>query len=265
MLEKCINKYFELYVKEDNDYCDTSHIILALEFLLNKSFNEIKETIKNLDVNVTKQEIEEYLANLFSQEQPDVLKRIQDRQNVDKQDFSFEFVKNSSLRYEDELVSKLYQFEPYTLKYYKRYICIVKSKALLLLSIMENINNNDISLVKSLLNDFDIEIVDSKISKTDLMRMIDAFIYNYYLLETKVEAANELKTYYYNKISKESLYKSGINEDGIYPTIELQVKNLNYDDLAGNIKLSERQREELQRNQSKQLKKTAKMIVNLFD
>ena len=45
----------------------------------------------------------------------------------------------------------------------------------------------------------------------------------------------------------------------------LQVKDLNYDDLAGNIKLSERQREELLQSQSKRLKKTAKMIVNLFD
>ena len=116
-----------------------------------------------------------------------------------------------------------------------------------------------------MLNDLDIEIMDGKISREDIIRLIEPMVYNFYRLQEKLESANDLNTYLTEKISEVSLFKSNISEFELYPTMEIQVRNLYYDDIPGNVRLSERQEETLKEERSKMLKKNANMIVDLFD
>jgi hypothetical protein len=131
--------------------------------------------------------------------------------------------------------------------------------------LIEKIGTNDYSSVKSMLNDLDIEIIDGKISREDIIRLIEPMVYNYYRLQEKLESTNDLKTYLSEKISKVSLFKSDISEFELYPTMEIQIRNLDYDYLPGNVRLSERQEKVLKEEQRKNLKKCAKMMADLFD
>lgn len=266
-INKLVYDYFNYYVDDNNDYCDCQHIIFALEYVLNSTLEEIKKNVQGSKVNVTPEQIVTYLNYMFLMEHPEVKKRIENKKNrsINKDNVSYKFLIKSGNDIQDDLICKKYSYEPYTLNYYKKYINIVKRKSLLLLSMIENIGKNNLSLMKPLLNDLDIQISDGKILKEDIVRIIEPMEYNYYLLAQKVKRANNLNTYLYEKISKESLFKAGISEDEMYPTLEIQVRNLEYNDLNGNIRLSKNQEENLKKEQEKRLKRIAKMIVDMFD
>ena len=273
MFKKLLNEYFNSYVNtSEGQYCDVLHIIVALEYILNTPFEDIKDEVSNSKVTVTANQIKVYLDNLFEIENPEVKKRIEERKNqnvankqIDLVNLSDDEIDRMSLSFSDDFTLDRYYFEPYTLEYFKKYVGIVRKKALLLLSIIEKIGNNDISLIESLLNDLDIEVIGGKISRIDVIRLLKPMVYNYYLLKEKLMFANDLKTYLTTKISKEGLYRQEINESEIYPTTEIQVKNLYYDYLPGNVCLSERQKHSLREEQHKSLVKSAKMLINLFD
>ncbi len=233
MLEKLIDKYFNIYEKDSKNYYDVFYVKKVLEFTLNDSFDNIRECVLKCNINVTDEQIKAYLLNLFKSNQLS----IQDSTNISNRTDNID----------------IYQYEPYTLRYYKNYTRICKSKALLLLSIIENISNNNMTSIKPLLNDLDIVIIDGKITKDDIIRIVDAFIYNLYFLETKVEIANDLRIYSYFKISKELLFEKGIDKSKIYPTVLLQVRN---GDRVGNVRLSERQKMDLQKEKIKKNLKT---------
>ena len=267
-----MNKELEIYLNSDKKYYDVKYIIIILEDILNMPLTDIKKVISNSNVTVTGEQIKTYLDELFEMEEPEVKKRIQDRKKqsivnkpIDIVHLSELDIENMSIKFGCQLVADRYYFEPYTLEYYKKYISIIKSKTLLLLSIIENIGTNNFSEVRSLLNDLDIEIVDGKISKEDIIRLIEPMVYNFYRLQEKLKSANDLNTYLTEKIFKESLFKSDISEFELYPTMEIQIRNLDYDYLPGNARLSKRQEEVLEEERNKILKKNANMIVNLFD
>lgn len=272
-MNKELESYFSEYLNNNKEkYCDAIYIITILEDILHMSLYDIKEKIANSNVTVTGEQIKAYLDELFEMEEPEVKKRIQDRENqpivhkpIDLVHLSDLDIEKMSLKFDDELVQDRYYFEPYTLQYYKKYISIIKSKTLLLLSIIEKIGTNDYSSVKSMLNDLDIEIMDGKISREDIIRLIEPMVYNFYRLQERAQRGNDLNTYLTEKISEVSLFKSDISEFELYPTIEIQVRNLYYDDIPGNVRLSERQEETLKEERSKMLKKNANMIVDLFD
>ena len=101
------------------------------------------------------------------------------------------------------------------------------------------------------------------ISKEDIIRLITPTVYNIGELNEKISKANDLSTYLTFKMSKHSLYKDGWSEGEIYPSSSLQVKNLYYDHVRGNVSLSSAQRTELEQEQRRSMKKFAKMIIDL--
>ena len=155
-------------------------------------------------------------------------------------------------------------FEPYTLEYFNRYSNIVRNKALLLLNVIEKIGNRDTISIQDLITELDIQLDGSgNISKEDIIRLITPTVYNIGELNEKISKANDLSTYLTFKMSKHSLYKDGWSEGEIYPSSSLQVKNLYYDHVRGNVSLSSAQRTELEQEQRRSMKKFAKMIIDL--
>lgn len=101
------------------------------------------------------------------------------------------------------------------------------------------------------------------ISKDDIIRLIIPTVYNVNDLNTKLERVNNLSTYLTFKMSRHSLMRDEISEAEIYPSQSLQIKDLRYDYIQGNIRLSENQRKQLEEERRESSKKFAKMFLNL--
>lgn len=156
-----------------------------------------------------------------------------------------------------------YYFEPYTLKYFHIYSTIVRKKANTLLDIIEKIGNRESISINDLLLELDVNLdSNGNISKDDIIRLITPTVYNINELLEKITKANDLSTYLTFKMSKNTLYRDGWSESEVYPTESLQIKNLCYDHIKGNVPLSNNQRVELEEQQRIGMKKISKMMLD---
>ena len=232
--------------------------IIPEELNLSMSINEIIDYIKNADVQLTEQEIKNYLREKFEQDDSELDMRQKNRKrlNGDPTKWTEEDIQNASQQFVDDLAAIKYQYDPYTLEYFKKYIDILKEKSLSLFEIVNKIQNialgkindeDEINKIISLLSEYDIKILENgNIYYQDLIRLLTPLVENVLELKEKVESANSLETYLSFKISKHSLYKDGFTEDDIYPKRALQVKAYEFD-TKGYIRLSHKQREILQK------------------
>lgn len=258
------DSYFE---SVDNQYYDPKFVITILENIFDTNFDDIKNTVNRAQVVVTKEQITEFLEKKWEEENPELKKRIESPKpkrsgNIAK--WTDEDIKASSQEFVDGISAGRYYFEPYTLEYFNRYSNIVRNKTLLLLNVIEKIGNRDTISIQDLITELDISFDGSgNISKEDIIRLITPTVYNIGELNEKVTKANDLSTYLTFKMSMHSLYKDGCSEREIYPSSSLQVKNLYYDYIRGNVPLSSTQRTELEQEQRRSMKKIVKMIIDL--
>lgn len=250
----------------ENKYYDSKIIITILEDILGKKMNTIKKDVNNIQIVVTKEQIEEFLNNKFIEENNELKTRIENptpRQFKNILDWTKKDIEDSSQEFFDNLNALRYRFEPYTLKYFKKYVTIVRKKATLLLDIIEKIGYKDYMSIQETLANLDIQLDDNgNILREDIIRLITPTIYNINELNKKIEEANDLSTYLTFKMSKHSLYRDGFSEEEIYPEQSIQTKNLHYDYIQGNIPLSNNQRKKLEERQRKNRKKCARLIIS---
>lgn len=272
-MEVNMAKYnFEKYFSDsDVKYYDAKTLIVILEDILGKDINAIRNDIDSLKINVDRKQIEEYLDKVFEDENPELKKRIENpkpRKDLVKGrlsllDITIEDIEESSRAFVDQLDAIRYSFEPYTLEYFNRYTDIVRNKAIIILNIIEKIANKDCDSIVDLMMKIDIQLNENgDITKEDIVRLISPFVYNFNMLNEKVNSANNLSTYLDFKISKHSVYKNGWSEGELYPTTTIQVNSLYYDRLPGNIALSDNQRKILQEEESKSRKRFVKDLLD---
>jgi len=261
------NINFESYFNEnENKYYDSHVIINILEDILGKPIDAIKKDVNDNQIIVTKEQIESYLEQKFIEEDPELKKRIErprPKRSRNIAEWTKQDIENSSQEFVDNLSVARYCFEPYTLEYFNRYTVIVRNKVNILLSLIEKIGNKDIQLIQEWLTELDI-VLDEKgnVLKSDIIRLITPTIYNINDLEEKLSKANDLSTYLTFKMSKDSLYKEGLSEREVYPSQSIQIKSTYYDYIQGNVRLSERQRNELEKEESKNRKKIVKLLLD---
>lgn len=262
------SKYFDV---EDIKYYEPRIIITILEDILGKDLNTIKSDIEGLKITIDKQQIVDFLDKTFEEEEPEVKARLENpkprkpRENDGSiwTPWTDEEIKESSQHFGDELTAARYGFDPYTLDYFHKYSNIVRNKAKKILDIIEKIVNKDYSTIVDLLIQLDIKLDENgNITKEDIIRLIPPFIHNYNSLVEKVNNANNLETYLTFKLSKHSVYRNGCSEGELYPTSSIQTKSLYYDYLPGNISLSTNQKETLEKEQRKSMKKLAKTLLD---
>lgn len=157
-----------------------------------------------------------------------------------------------------------YTYEPYTLFYYTQYTTILKSKINKLLSVIDGISSNNASQIDEELNNLDIAIIDNKILKSDIMRLIIPTIYNIKALKSKINEANNLNTYLTNKTSKHDLLRRGISEDEIYPSKSIIINHLEYVGIPGYVELTEKQKKKLRGKMDKRIEHIASLIIDMF-
>lgn len=258
-----INNFFN---NPNDKYYDANYVINVLESMIGKTITNIKESINSSNITVNENDIKKFLKDTLATENKELKARMEKSRPsgpINLVECSKLDIEESTQRFMDELDYKRYEYVPYTLKYYKKYTSILKNKINRLLNIIENIGIKNYKDIQDDLLDLDI-ILDNKgnILKSDIIRLITPTTYNIERLEEKTNEANNLSTYLTNKLSLDILYKSGCSESEIYPNAELQIKNLLYSDLPGDVKLSDNQKDELREKQSKSIKIISKILVD---
>lgn len=234
-------------------YYDAKYIIHVLEDMLEMSIPSIKERVKSSNVTVTEYQIRIFLIDTLAKENPYLEARLENpRKNIDLVTCTQQDILESYQNFRDDLDFARYDYEPYTLKYYKKYIRRLKYRISKLLYIIENIGIKNYNAIQDDLLDLDI-ILDSNnnILKSDIIRLITPTIYNIEKLEEKTNEANNLSTYLTNKISLHDPDKNGRLGEGRYPSKTLQMKNLFYCDLNGYVNLTEKQKQECKKLDNK--------------
>ncbi len=282
------NLNFQKYFDEDNYYYDSKYIITILETMLGINFEEIKRTVNDSKVLLTEEQIEAFLKQRLVEEDPELKQRIEERKlkqekiakerrkkseqgAEEKLSFNFkpltdEEIKEQGQAIADSIAIGRYQFEPYTLKYFNKYIGIVRSKLLTLLDIIEKIGNKNVTSVQDFMTELDIVLDENgNIPKEDIIRLLTPTIYNFLNLNKKVEEANELSTYLTFKMSEHSLMRDGWSESEVYPQKSLQNKDLYGFNGNENVQLSSRQEKERREKQKRNNEAGAKLILSLFD
>ena len=251
----------------NNYYCSPIIIIKILEDILGKPINEIINDINNTKIIVTENEIREFLDNTFAEREPEVKHRIENpkpKKEFDPTKWAQDSAEKSTRAFMDQLTADEYRFEPYTLKYFNNYTKILKTKILTLLNLIEKIGTKKTRSIKKELIELDIILSkDDNILKMDIIRLIQPTVYNIQKLNEKVTEANNLSTYLSFKMSKYSLAREGFSESEIYPHKSLQVKNLSFGNLPGDVRLSNNQKQQLREEQDKNIKSVAKILLHL--
>jgi len=264
-----MNNIINKYLIDGADYYSPKILIKIIEDLLGKKFNAIKEEVSNANITITKEEILECLDKTFEEENPELKRRIENpKPRVKKNllEMTREDIKRSSQEFVDQIAAARYKFEPYALDYFKKYVKIVKNKAILLLDIIEKLSLKESKLIQENLNNLDIVLAfEEYISKEDIIRLISPTIHNIKTIEEKIENGNKPSTYLTFKLSKHGLYKDGWSEGEIYPSTSIQIKNVYYDHMNGNVPLSENQRNVLAEEENRRIKKHAKIILDALD
>lgn len=258
---------WNVYFKGDNKYYDVKYLRTVLESLLDSSIEDIRKNINNCDVKLTEKQIKEFLNSKLEEENPELKKRRETSKNrnwIDLSKCTQKDIEESSQNFIDELDMVRYTYEPYTLFYYTHYTTILKSKINKLLYVIDGISSNNVSQIEEELNNLDINIIDNKILKSDIMRLIIPTIYNIDTLKSKTNEANNLDTYLTNKLSKHYLLRRGISEGEIYPSKSIIMNHLDYDGIPGYVKLSEKQKKKLREKMDKRIKHNANFIIDMF-
>lgn len=261
------NLNFEDYFNSLNDeYYDSKIIITILENILDKKIEDIKSDINSMSIIVTDEQIKEFLNKRFKEENSEIKERIENpipRPNKSILEMEESDIESLAQDFFDYLIAGRYHFEPYALKYFNKYVTILKNKLFILLNIIEKIGNKESLVIKDILDDIDIQIdSNGSISREDIIRLIVPTVYNINELIEKVEQANDLSTYLTFKMSKHRLLKNDLSEDEIYPSESIQIKSLYYNHIKGNVPLSNNQKDKLKQQLRKCMKITAQALLD---
>ena len=156
-----------MFESNKNEYIDISELKKIIYEVLNlNSFEEVREYINNLNVRVIEDDIIIFLEHKFMMEDPSLKRSIENRTNT---------TNNNTEQFMEKVMENLkasrYSFDPYTLKYYKNYIKILKKKLNKFFDIIDN-NVDNATLEK-----YDITIKENQILTKDAERMINPILY----------------------------------------------------------------------------------------
>ena len=266
-----INNNYSSYFNEKVKFYNSEIIITILEDCLNKDIATIKKELVELKINITNEQIVEFLDKKFEEENPEIRTRVKNPKplkplsdKVDLVKITDEDIEESTQHFADQLTAARYNYDSYTLDYFKKYTNIVRNKSTKILDIILKISNKETSDIVDLLVELDIQLDENgNISKEDIVRLVSPFVHNYNGLVEKINNANNLETYLTFKLSKHSLYRQGCSEGELYPISSIQTRTFHYDYLPGNVPLSEKQKKYLSEQHS--YSSAAKLILNLFD
>ena len=123
------------------------HMMIVDELKLPMSFNEIKTFIKECNISITADEIKEFLDKKMVEEEPGLKEKIEKEMKTSSI-ITFTGDEGEDKRRIDASVEKMkdmataskYYFEPYSLKYFKTYVSILKKKCSALFDVLADLD-----------------------------------------------------------------------------------------------------------------------------
>ena len=238
-------------------------IIQILEVELGKNYDEIKRECSEAKITISEDEIKEYLKKIYEKEKEERLSKVNGI-NDEVEEASADFAKN--------LMASSYHYEPYTYKYFSRYKDILDDRIAALFEIIDLLNSYFSGLLdaegkrklETYIKDLDLELDGKKIHIDDVIRIVVPLIYNIETVENLVTRANNVETYREFKISLDSIHRNGFTEKDVYPSIGLQVKNLDVEFEKGLVPLSNKQKEYLYAENEKHMSQAIDLVLNLI-
>ena len=245
------------YLKKGSNYSKPEYLKTILEDTLDTKLEELKKEVIQSEVVVTEDEIRNFLTKTLEEENPELKVRIESPKVIRNKKMG-EWKKSDFNEMATEVFDKLsyrrYEFDSYTLDYFKKYVEILKNKAILLLDIIDGISTHNYENISDNLIDLDIQLdKNGNILHDDIKRLINPTISNIKELREYVLKANTLTTYLTFKMTKESLEHNWVDENYIYPTVNLQEKSIYDNYFKGNVALSSRQYESIVKNKDMEL------------
>ncbi len=233
------------------------HRMVVDELKLSMSFESIEVFVETCKITLTEEEIENFLDKVMDEEKPTLKEQLNQPYKPNSKNIlecTKEDIHKAASAFGTEILKSRYVFEPYSLQYFKKYTSILKEKCGTLLEIL-----NDLIKIKDdtiqeeewdRIIDLDFHINEfGDVYFSDIERLTNAIIYNVSDLYDKVAKGNSVQTYLTCKVSKDSIARAGIFESEIYPSKEVQIKDLYYSYRYEFIALSNSQKETLKKEQ----------------
>lgn len=239
------------------------HKVIIEESKVDMSFNELKKFIEECEISVTEDEIKKFLDKKRNENYTG--SKVSSKNNgssiLIQEDTTSEELEKAM---KDALDYQCSSFDPYILEYFKKYVAILKVKCANLFKLLECLDKkNEMSDEESeVLSSLDIH-TDEKgnIYWKDVNRLCEAIIYNINDLYKKVQEGNNLNTYLDFKNSKEQLGRDGFfDKEEIYPSEEIQIKDVTRGNLPEFIALTEKQKVELRKENLRNFSKFLDII-----
>ena len=236
-------------------------MLIVEELNPSMSYKKIEEFIKNADITITPEQIKKYLAKKMLEENPKLKEKLNEIENTgskinltDNKEESERKIAASVEKFKNEIESYRYYFSPYSLEYFKIYVSRLKEKLTALFDLvreLEKIKSGELQ-ASSCQNIIDLDFhinEDGNLYYEDVNRLAEAIVYNVKDLYDKIIKGNDAATYLNFKISLDGIYRNDLSEDEIYPSKEIQVKNL-YDRYPKEfVSLSNKQEEQLKQEE----------------
>ena len=258
-----IDKYVDLLnryaIYGENGYFIDPFIIntiLVDELKLHMSFSEMEKFVNEAGITITEDEIKMFLDKKMDEEEPTLREEIEKAYKPISNNpakWTDEDIKRESRRFGLSILRTRYQFEPYSLKYFKIYTSILKKIGKTLFSVLEDLGkckSGELTKeAKQRFLDLDFHISNGDIYITDAERLADAIIYNFKDLYEKIKQGNNPETYLSFKESKHSFMKDGIMEGELYPSEEIQTRDSHHSYQPQFIALSDVQKEQIRKEE----------------
>lgn len=234
------------------------------EIKLGMSFVELERFIEECEISVTEDEIKKFLNKKRNENYTG--SKVSSKNNgssiLIQEDTTSEELEKTV---KDALNYQCCSFDPYTLEYFKKYVAILKVKCSNLLKILDYLDKRKSMEISKdewkALVDLDIHVnEEGNVYCEDINRLCEAIIYNINDLYKKVQEGNNLNTYLDFKISKEQLGRDGIFGEDLYPSEEIQIKDVTRGNLPEFIALTEKQKVELKKENLRNFSKFLDII-----
>lgn len=225
-----INYNLDKYLKNQT-IAPLQILTYIIEDKTKKTFEQLRKEIDNCNVYLTRAQIEDFLTE-------------QKKKNT------------------KSLTAKKHNINPYTLKFFRRYINTLKGKTLALLNLIEKLGKKELESIEELINKLDITIIDKEfISCEDIERIIFPTIYNILDIFEKNKAANTPETYLTFTDPLNIIINKGGCERDLYPSQELQINYVAQNYIPGYVPLSQNQINNTKKTKGSNLEKWTKFTI----
>lgn len=275
-----LSKYVDLEVQyalygEDGYYIEPLivHTMIVDELKLGMSFYDMKQFVKGITITLTEEEIQQFLEQKMKEEEPGLKESLKESMKISSiitltgnPDEVEKRIRASHKKMQDIDKASRYRFEPFSLQYLKGYVSNLKEKLISMFDVLndlENIKNGEIDEDgwKRILDlDFHVNKFGN-LYASDVVRLVDAIVYNVKDLYDTVNKGNQLETYLTFKLSEHDLLKNDVWPSEVYPSKKIRVKSLSCQYDKQFIALSEHQVEQLKNEQNQFL---SRMIAEDF-